>query len=338
MPLETATFIADLVVTNPPTSDLETQGANHLTLIKTVLQNVFGTSVRRYVGLPGIVTLSASSGIAANSAGFNILINTAAGALTMTLPTLLATDAGWEVTFLKTTTDVNPFFILPPSGTIQSGEYTGLTKARRCIPGRRTRVVWTGSAFICERVDYRPIGTVFDCIQAAAPVGYERATGAVLSSAANYPEYFAIFGSGNTPDLRGRATFGLDNVDGAGNSGRITVAGGNYDGTSNQTTGGLQNHTQTQAEMPAHTHPSPSLADPGHGHATTPASPNVGVTASGAGFTTGNSGPFGNSQNLTINNNTTGISLGANTGSQGSGTPFPVLPPSMVMPKYIVVE
>jgi microcystin-dependent protein len=41
MSLETATYIGDLVATNPPPSDPIAQAANHLCLIKAVLQNTF---------------------------------------------------------------------------------------------------------------------------------------------------------------------------------------------------------------------------------------------------------------------------------------------------------
>src|SRR5216684_764674 len=97
MGLETATFIADLVTTNPPTSDLETQGASHLQLVKSVLQNVFGTGVRRYVGLPFTVSISANTTLTLFGAGnATHLVNTGAGAINITLPTLAAADAGWE--------------------------------------------------------------------------------------------------------------------------------------------------------------------------------------------------------------------------------------------------
>lgn len=41
MALETATYIGDLVATNPPASDPIAQASNHLCLIKSVLQNTF---------------------------------------------------------------------------------------------------------------------------------------------------------------------------------------------------------------------------------------------------------------------------------------------------------
>lgn len=341
MGLETATFIADLVTTNPPTSDLETQGANHIQLIKTVLQNVFGTSVRRLVGLPA--TFVATGGLTFNLGATNntVLTSTALGPVTFTLPTGLgALDAGWECSILKTTTDLNPIFLVPPSGTIQSGEYSGLAKVRRCIPGRRTRVLWTGSTFICERVESRPIGTVFDSMFAALPVGYEWANGQILSSAANYPEFFAINGNtGNTPDARNRASFGLDNPGGTGASGRITIAGQNFDGTVVNGTGGLQNHAMTAAELVSHLHPSPTLTDPQHVHPITDTSGAGGTVTGSTGSIRNPGGSNGGTfTTLGVGAASTGITLGPNTGPQGGSTPFTVLPPAIIFAKILVVE
>ncbi len=328
MPLETATFIADLVVTNPPTSDLETQGANHLQLIKAVLQNVFGTSVRRLVGLPTTFVISANSVFNLGATNNTVLANTSAGALTFTLPSgLTALDAGWECSIIKTTTDVNPIFLVPPSGTIQSGEYGGLAKVRRCIPGRRTRVLWTGTTFICERVESRPIGTVFDLLSTSLPVGYEWANGQVLSSAANYPEYFQINGNiGNTPDLRGRAVFGLDNPGGTGNSGRITVAGGNFDGTLINNNGGLQNHVLTLAEAPTGQF---TFNDASHSHSYT--GPLGGAIAN----VQGGANPIGNA----AQGGTTGTSFtGASISDHAGGGAHPIMPPAGILAKVLVVE
>src|ERR1019366_7073521 len=54
----------------------------------------------------------------------------------------------------------------------------------------------------------------------------------------------------NIPDLRGRAVFGNDNMGGSA-ANLITVAGGNFDGTSPGGIGGGQNQTLTQAQLPA---------------------------------------------------------------------------------------
>jgi microcystin-dependent protein len=344
MPLETATFIADLVVSNPPTSDLETQGANHLQLIKTVLQNTFGATVRRLVGLPTIVSISANTSVAANQGNTTFLVSTAGGAVTLTLPnnTLASTDAGWEIGVVKTTTDVNPIFLAPFSGTIQSGEYTGLTKTRRCIPGRRTRVIWTGSGFIAERTMPHPISSMISYTASKTlPVGFEWPNGQVLSSAANYPDYFALVGSGATPDLRGRADFGQDDMGGVA-ANRITVAGGNFDGTILNNVGGLQNRTMLAGDLASHFHAAFSGTET-HAHATD-------VKNNGANGISVGGGPactISGTQNvtsslvnpgITIRDQAGGLGNANQTAATGNANPFTIMNPSLVCPKLLVVE
>lgn len=334
MPLEIAQYISDLVASNPPTSDIETQGANHLQLIKTVLQNVFGTSSRRFVGLPNMSaqSLSIFNASPAN-ANLTFLMNTSGGPCTFNLPTLLSTDAGWEISIVKTTTDLNPIFIVPPSGTIQSGETANLVKCRRCIPGRRTRVFWTGFTFIAERVESRPIGTIFDISGNVLPVGYEWANGQILSSSANYPEYNAVVGSLNTADMRGRASFGLDNVGGAGTAGRITVAGGNFDGTVIFNAGGLEKHNIAQAELPA---VAPTFTGNQvnlgtlNGNQQVKGTIGVGGTAFGGGSV--------DFQNITPTVTIPPFTPSGSITPLGSGNSMTILSPAIILGKVLVVE
>jgi microcystin-dependent protein len=330
MPVEIATFIADLVATNPPTSDLETQGANHLQLIKSVLQNVFGTSVRRFVGLPTSSAINASGALTINAANTTFYVNTGAGAVTITLPAGLAvSDDGWECSFIKSTFDANPILFAPPSGTLQSGEYGGLSLARRCIPGRRTRCIWNGTAFFLERTMSQPVGAMIPYTASKTlPPGFEWPNGQVLSSSANYPEYFALFGSGNTVDMRGRAAFGQDDMGGVA-AGRISVAGLNFDGTVLNNAGGAQLHTLTLAEAPTGQF---TFNDASHSHAASSNFPGLGSTG---GFNGGNAGSFSqNTQTITVNTNTTGASI---TDHAGGGA-HTILPPALTCPHLLVVE
>lgn len=339
MGLEVATFPADLVQTNPPTSDLETQGANHIQLLKTVIQNCWGTSVRRYVGLQGVLSLNASTFLTSTQAGsMLILVNTGAGPITLTMPsTLVGSDAGWECTVMKISNDVNPIFIAPPAGTIQSGEYSGLSKTRRCFPGKRTRVFWTGTGFFCERILPQPIGAVIPTqgiSPKVLPVGYEWPSGQVLSSSANYPDYFALYGSGTTPDYRGRSLFGRDDMGGSAAS-RITAAGGNFDGTAQFGVGGLENHVMTNNDLFPHAHTgSGNVTDPQHKHTgeqtwdfTSTANGHVAIGGTTA-FNTHDT-PLASTgitvPSLTLNNT-------------GGGLPFTILPPTAIVDYLLIVE
>lgn len=104
-----------------------------------------------------------------------------------------------------------------------------------------------------------PIGLIADFGAASAPSGWLLCAGQTVSRT-TYALLFAVIGTtygvgdGSTtfgiPDCRGRATYGQDNMGGTP-ANRITVAGGNFDGTVLGGTGGLQNHTLTQGELPA---------------------------------------------------------------------------------------
>ena len=103
-----------------------------------------------------------------------------------------------------------------------------------------------------------PVGMVTDWAGAAAPAGWQLCYGQAISRT-GYPELFTIigttYGSGdgsttyNLPDLRGRATYGVDNMGGTA-AGRISVAGDNFDGTVLGSSGGYQNQTLSQANLP----------------------------------------------------------------------------------------
>lgn len=107
-----------------------------------------------------------------------------------------------------------------------------------------------------------PIGAVLDYAGTTAPNSNFALTYGQAISRTTYAGLFAqvgtTFGSGdgtttfNLPDAQGRAIFGKSNMSGS-DSGRITVAGGNFDGTVLGGSGGLQNHTLTTSEMPVHT-------------------------------------------------------------------------------------
>jgi hypothetical protein len=256
MGLETGTYVNDLVNTNPPNSDQESQGAAHLRLIKSVLQNTFPTNASRAWPFPQVpATKTANFSIVQGDFNKTFLVDTTSGIITATLPTLAASDQGWICYFIKLNTGTSPLLIAPASGSITSGEVTGLSSTRRCIPGHKTEVVWSGTAWFATRVPRVPVGSIIDLGLAGSslPVGYEWPNGQTLASAsANYPDYFAQNGSsGVTFDLRDKTVFGGGNMGGLGDRGLITVAGGNWDGTSQGAGGnGAQNITIAQNQLP----------------------------------------------------------------------------------------
>lgn len=154
----------------------------------------------------------------------------------------------------------------------------------------------------------RFIGEVFDFAGTVAPARCLFCFGQAISRT-TYALLFAVIGTTygvgdgvttfNIPDCRGRARYGKGDMGGADAS-RITVAGGNFDGTVLGGVGGAQNHVQTTSELVTHSH---GVTDAGHTHtqnADTPVS-----RASGADAFTGTSGTeqTGSSvTGITINN------------------------------------
>lgn len=107
-----------------------------------------------------------------------------------------------------------------------------------------------------------PIGAVLDYAGTSAPNSNFALTYGQAISRTTYAGLFSqvgtTFGVGdgtttfNLPDTRGRAVYGLGNMGGS-DAGRITVAGGNFDGTTLGNAGGAQNHTLSIGELPIHT-------------------------------------------------------------------------------------
>lgn len=107
-----------------------------------------------------------------------------------------------------------------------------------------------------------PVGAVSDFAGTSAPAGWLLCYGQAVSRT-TYASLFAVvgttYGSGdgvttfNLPDLRGRATFGRDDMGGSAAS-RITVVGSNVDGTVLGATGGAQNNTLVANNLPPHAH------------------------------------------------------------------------------------
>lgn len=119
----------------------------------------------------------------------------------------------------------------------------------------------------------------------------------------------------NVPDLRGRTVFSPD----SGGSGRITVAGGNFDGTVVGGTGGAQNCTLTQAQLPA---VAPAFTG----------TLNAGVAGWGGNTTSGGSGGV---SVPVAGNMTLGYTPAGTISNLGSGNAHPIMPPAIMLP-YIL--
>lgn len=332
MTIESGTFVSDFVASNPGSSDLRSQGDDHLRLIKLFLQNTFPTASKAWYN-PTSAAKSADFSVVATDMNKTFLVDTTAGIVNMTLPTLVAGDAGWECFLVKTNSGTSPVLVKPPSGTLSSGAINTLAAARRCIPNARIRCFWTGATFIVSRAEGvgGPIGSAIDLHVATLPVGYEWPTGQTLASAsANYPEFNAVNGSGVTLDVRGRNGIPLDNLGGSA-AGRL--GGGIITGTAIGNIGGSDVIGLSAAQIPA-------ISSVGTNSVSVVSNEALDKGGAVAGALNGTglpyntiSGPTSVGQAVSVGSNTTAVNSN-NTGGQSHSN----LPPSIMIAKVLVVE
>ena len=137
----------------------------------------------------------------------------------LTLPNTLTTaNAGWKIVIVKTNVQANPVFIIPPTGTLD-----GFTKIRRTTENKRTEIMWTGVGWIVTRPDSSPIGSAHEYYGAALPNGYLWPDGTTFN-ASDFTELNTVLGTNTKPDLRGRGSFGRDDMGGVA-ANRVTAAG-----------------------------------------------------------------------------------------------------------------
>jgi microcystin-dependent protein len=174
-----------------------------------------------------------------------------------------------------------------------------------------------------------PVCGIVPWFGGSVPSSFALPQGQNLSSTA-FPIAAAVLGitygnpgGGNftMPDLRGRYPYNLD----SGGSGRITLAGGNWDGTVLGNTGGSQNRAlSSTSQLPQFT-PSGSIS--GTATATYSAgTATLGNVGSGGAF---NLSPGSNYENVSAFVNGSAFTFTGNSVGSASPATFPTLPPSM---------
>lgn len=322
MGLEAATFISDLTTTNPISTDVLSQGDDHLRLLKTVAKATFPNAGKAFY-FPETAAKSADFTVVAADMNTTFVVTTSGGNVIATLPSLAASDDGWSCSFVKLGTDTNAIFITPASGTIQSGAVASLAKTRRAIPGVPCRVWWTGSVWLAERAEKSPVGSIIDYDGSTLPVGYELPNGQTLSGTAGsvYPDYYAVKGGLTTRDITGRVVAMKE-----ASATRLTTAGSSLDGATLGAAGGAETNTLTTAKIPVHSH---AVTDPGHVHTF---GAGVARAISGSDLNTGGTP---NSQSITQTESAvTNITIG----NTGSGEAHANVQPTIVLNKLLVVE
>lgn len=142
MPLEAATYIADLQPSNPPGTDLRKQGDDHLRLTKTTLQNTFPNATKPFY-FPTFVAKAANYTVLSSEQNKLFGVATAAGVVTLTLPILVAGDAGWSCTIQKTDVSQNALLVAPGATTINGEASLRMSNIYDVV-----FFVWTGTAWL----------------------------------------------------------------------------------------------------------------------------------------------------------------------------------------------
>lgn len=304
--LETGTYVNDLVSSNPPGSDPRSQGADHLRLIKTVLQSTFP-------GMSGaadrVVTKGGNYTTVKND---NTAIVVYSAAATNTLTAAATVGNGYKIHVYANGGDVT----LARSGADTINGSTSITVKM----GRMAMVFSDGtSAYYAFEIPAAngaiPAGALQPYAGTSTPTGWLLCDGTAVSRTTYAALFAAIgttWGSGD-----GSTTFNLPNLQRrtlVGSGGSATATLSNAVGN----TGGEETHTVTIAEMPAHAHPGSS------------------VSASYTAYTAGedSSGPFYGATSVVFPTTIT-VNTSLSIASQGSGTAMNVRDPSAVV-LYIV--
>jgi microcystin-dependent protein len=173
------------------------------------------------------------------------------------------------------------------------------------------------------------IGTTIVSINSASSLTLSQAT---LSTASGVSLRILPFGQGdgsttfNVPDRRGVVVAGRDNMNGTAKGLLTASTAQGILGTKLNATGGEQAHTDTQAEMPSHTHTATStVTDPGHNHSSVAGQQNNGgatlsITSDRAENTS---------------TNTTGITVGTTNANTGGGAAHNNIPPMGICNYFI---
>lgn len=245
MGLEAASWINELIASNPPGGDKKKQGDDHLRMIKLVLQNSFpNASTGRPFRFATSTSLAVDSSITNTSDNALIVLNQGGAARTLTLPDALTVWPGWQCFLLPDGATAFPWFIQGFAGATVNG----LTKVRRSIASLLTHVFWTGGQWIATRPNGGMIGETKCWNAAALPNGHLWADGTAIN-AALWPELNGtLIGGGLLPDRRGRTGVCVDAFPSGAAAGRLPSLGGGA--SSLWAAGGEDTHTLGIFEIP----------------------------------------------------------------------------------------
>ncbi len=297
MGLEAATYVDDLISTNPLGTDTIPQGDDHLRLIKTTLKNTFKGFSRAFYAPTTTSSQTSTVTVAMTDQNKLFPMDCSAGGITVNLPQGSTLPDGFEVEIIKTdhTTSLvtlDAYLAETINGqttqtlwqTYQTAKlrYSSSLSAwlmkREYIPPKGEISPWIGASAVPEGGFLFPNGqTIGD----ASSSGSARAnadceglfkllyaeysntvcpvsTGRGATAAADWSAHKTI----GLPNLAGRTWIGLDNLGGISDAGFLTATanGANTAGQTNGEAIGSESMTISQARLPSVSLSSASLA------------------------------------------------------------------------------
>lgn len=286
MALESATYINDLVSTNPLSSDQRAQGDDHLRLIKAVVKATFPNASKPMYLPSGASLQTGTVNVAATDDNKTIPVSAEAAARTVNLPAISGLPDGFEVEIVKADHTNNLVTIDGASSETINGALTLVLYQR--YQSVKLKYVQALSGWLAKLVYIPPIGEVTPWTGAtAAPDGWLFPNGQTIGDASSsataranadcqglYYHLWTEFsntvcpvstGRGLTaaadwaahktiglPNLAGDTWVGLDNLGGISDAGRLN-AGTGAANTTGQTNGeqiGSDSNTLSIAKLP----------------------------------------------------------------------------------------
>jgi microcystin-dependent protein len=253
MGLESATFINDLVITNPLAGDKKNQGDDHLRLLKQVLKQTFPNGDEAFY-IPELRTEVNNYVAVVGDHRALIRVSTAGGIRFVTLP-IAGIPLNYSVRIAKYSADTNPLFVQASSGNI-SVALGNIQKVRLNVPYEMHDFVWDGGGWTrMPAGTSTPAGSIIPFLGFSAPIGYVFIHGGSLA-VVDHPELFLAWGYGYGG---AGASFDIPNM-----RDRFPVVAGNLYATGG--VGGAASVALTTAQLPAHNHDPININDPTHNH------------------------------------------------------------------------
>lgn len=131
--LETGTYVADLVSSNPLGSDGKAQGDDHLRLVKSVLQATFPNADRAFNLSQAaewsdvVATETTSRALVTGDLGKILLVDPTTGAVALTLPDPGVVLTGWGIVIKRSVTHANGVTITPFGAEAIDGQAKSIT-------------------------------------------------------------------------------------------------------------------------------------------------------------------------------------------------------------------